>query len=665
MSQGQTESAPFPPECARKYRPVRMVGSGAFGKVWLATQLELDRPVAIKLLQSKALEDPEQTRRFCNEARVTASLSHPNVVVLIDQGAESGLPWIAYEYLAGRTLRHILESGRMPWPEAVRAASQIAAALEAAHDKRILHRDIKPENVIEAAPGSYKVTDFGIAKWRDDEFVQTGTGVILGTPAYLSPEQIRCGKTTVQSDVYALGVTFYELLTGTVPFEGETVVDLMDRHLNAAPRPPADQFSDIPQVVSRIVLKSLAKAPLDRYRTARAMREALEGVDLPEGGSEAARSPDTGTGVQRRKMRTRVSNLPRLRDQQSTIAIPPSRRRPALWIAAFALLALGFGIWKAVPKAQPLVRESPSLESPLQRHRRESPAKAPVSLTAKSPMDLTHDPTQYERQHLEETLGQLQGNVNTRWKTIIQGVVLVAEGKPAETEHLLKQLMPAILKDRKRITDLWNPVNGCCSNTSKISTPWLSFLTRAATCRFLIWTLESRTRELSLLAQGAREIAGNQVVSSAVVASLNFTYSGEGARYFDDHLILAAELFERLARSGDGSEVATLVDEVCLVARAFSLVRMFPSSETLYVDALTRFLRRLIQIRGPVADRLYPAIRGIYGIWWSSDRPRFSGLSYNKVATMIDQLGAVVPDAKGKLEEIKKKYLTPAVKKGR
>jgi serine/threonine protein kinase len=165
--------------------------------------------VAVKVLHDAACVDRETRERFAAEARLTASISDPHVVTVIDYGAATGVPWIAYELLPGRTLRDRLSDGPVPWREALAIGAQVAGALEAAHGHSIVHRDIKAENVLEAVEGHYKVADFGIAKWSGAGSVRTAAGIVMGTPSHLAPELIRGEPPTPSSDVYALGVLLY------------------------------------------------------------------------------------------------------------------------------------------------------------------------------------------------------------------------------------------------------------------------------------------------------------------------------------------------------------------------------------------------------------------------------------------------------------------------
>ena len=259
----------FPRECAAKFRPISLLATGGFGSVFLAEQVNLGRKVALKLLHAHILDQSDQVRRFIHEAQVAAAISHPGLVKLIDHGVEDGVPWIAYEYVPGRTLADLLRSqGPFDPVEAVDAVCQIARALEAAHEKGVLHRDIKPANVLKDEEGRYKLTDFGISKWTGSGTVQTMAGEILGTPEYVAPEYVLGDESTQRTDLYALGVVLFELLTGRPPFTDPAVLRILDQHLKTPPPLPSLLAPAVPKELDKIVLKALQKDPRHRHQTA-------------------------------------------------------------------------------------------------------------------------------------------------------------------------------------------------------------------------------------------------------------------------------------------------------------------------------------------------------------------------------------------------------------
>jgi hypothetical protein len=270
--------SPLPPSCARSYEPVRVLASGAHGVVYLARHRELGREAAIKLLH--ALDD-EGAARFRDEALLTARVQHPHVVKILDHGIDGGVPWIAFEYVAGPTLRARVAAGPLPWPDALRAAREIASALAAAHAAGVVHRDVKPDNVL-AGPAGAKLTDFGIAKWSGS-LVKTGTGVVLGTLGYLAPELAQGGPPSPASDVYALGVTLFELLAGAPPFASPNVLDLIEMH-RAAPVPPVSaRRPGVPRAVDGLLARMLEKRPERRPGAAQVAEELAALEALPAG----------------------------------------------------------------------------------------------------------------------------------------------------------------------------------------------------------------------------------------------------------------------------------------------------------------------------------------------------------------------------------------------
>ncbi len=231
---------------ARRYRILRRLGAGGMGTVFLAEQIGVgNRPVALKVLQRKLLDDPEFLTRFGNEAASTGRIHHPNVVTIYESGQEDdGTPYIAMEYLEGQNLRETLRAlGPLPPSEAAEVVQQVARGLNAAHRLGIIHRDLKPDNIFltrdDEGALTVKVLDFGIAKLRESS-THTMTGALLGTPAYMSFEQasgMRSDELDARSDVYALGIVAYEMLTGRVPFDSDTPLATVRKHLMEDPPP--------------------------------------------------------------------------------------------------------------------------------------------------------------------------------------------------------------------------------------------------------------------------------------------------------------------------------------------------------------------------------------------------------------------------------------------
>src|SRR5213080_2536693 len=223
-----------------RYRILRKLGTGGMANVYLAEDQELGRRVAIKILNERHAGDEQFIERFRREAKNAAGLSHPNIVSIYDRGEAEGTYYISMEYLEGRSLKElILARGPAPISVAIDYARQILAALRVAHRQGLVHRDIKPHNVLVDGEGRLKVTDFGIARAGPSQMTEEGS--IIGTAQYLSPEQAQGAPVHPSSDLYSVGVVLYEMLTGTVPFTGDTALEIAMKHLNTTPEPPSEQ----------------------------------------------------------------------------------------------------------------------------------------------------------------------------------------------------------------------------------------------------------------------------------------------------------------------------------------------------------------------------------------------------------------------------------------
>jgi len=273
----------FPKSARVRFEPIRALAAGGFANVFLARQLDLDREVALKVLRVGATLTQVDLKRFQSEAKVTAALSHPNVIQVIDHGIDGTTPWIAYEFLPGRNLAQILNEGPLPWRRAIQAIIQIGSGLHHAHGLGIIHRDVKPENIVEVEQDVYKIVDFGIAKWIGGDGVQTSHGLVLGTPAYMAPEHIRAAPPTPQFDIYALGIVLFELVAGTPPFQNQDPSLVFKAHLSAKPQALDLAVSGVPRSLDSVIQRALAKDPADRFPDAagfvRALRTIIDADD--------------------------------------------------------------------------------------------------------------------------------------------------------------------------------------------------------------------------------------------------------------------------------------------------------------------------------------------------------------------------------------------------
>jgi len=283
-----------------RYEVLNKIGEGGMGEVFLARDTTLERRVALKFLPEQLQEDETARQRFLLEAKSAAALDHPYICKIYEIGDLDGRSFIAMEYVEGETLKRRLQNGAMPTDEAVRLATEIVEALETAHAAGIVHRDLKPDNIMITESEHVKVMDFGIARrmeapegkeTRSETAARlTGTGVLIGTPAYMSPEQMRAEQVDQRSDTFSLGVVLYEMLTGVHPFSKNTAIDTIAAILGEAPPPLSRHQPALPDLLEHVVAKMTAKSPEDRYQQVREVRIDLRRVREQSGeGTTAAR----------------------------------------------------------------------------------------------------------------------------------------------------------------------------------------------------------------------------------------------------------------------------------------------------------------------------------------------------------------------------------------
>jgi len=299
-----------------RYELEGLVEHGGMSSVYRGYDRMLERTVALKVLHPQFRDDPEYVERFRREARAVAQLSHPHIVTVIDRGVSDGHQFIVFEFVQGENLKQLLErSGPLPVRRAVELAIQIADALAFAHAHDIVHRDVKPQNVLLDANGDVKVTDFGIARTLDVERGVTQTGTVLGTSNYLSPEQAEGAPAGPASDVYSLGVVLYELLTGDVPFRGDSLVVVAMKHVTEHPPSLLAPRPDVPPRLAQAVERALEKSPALRFQSmdafATELRRCLGGLGSFDADRTIVRGmPAVAAEPPRRRQARRVGRLP-------------------------------------------------------------------------------------------------------------------------------------------------------------------------------------------------------------------------------------------------------------------------------------------------------------------------------------------------------------------
>ena len=308
-----------------RYRLERRLGSGGMADVWLATDTELGRPIALKVLHDRFAQDASFVERFRREAAAAAGLQHPNVVGVFDRGQVDRTYYIAMEYVEGSSLKELIDRG-LNVAQAVEITRQILAAESFAHQHGIVHRDIKPQNVIVDPGGRVRVLDFGIARAGASEI--TATGSVMGTAHYLSPEQAQGMEVTPVSDLYSIGVILYEALTGRVPFEGDSAVTVALKQVSQSPQRPSAINPQVSPALDAVVMRALAKDPSQRFQDAAAFSAALEAAQR----DPAATGPNTAAFAALPP--AAVAEAPDEEEREE------ERRRNGRWLLALAAVVL-------------------------------------------------------------------------------------------------------------------------------------------------------------------------------------------------------------------------------------------------------------------------------------------------------------------------------------
>ena len=381
-------------QLSARYQLESKLGSGGMSTVYLALDQTLDRPVAIKVLHREISDDPDQLERFSREARAAASLTHPNLVGVIDAGEDGGHPYIVFEYVPGETLKKRIDAeGRLGLDESVAYAIEIGRGLACAHGARLIHRDVKPQNVLIDAEGRAKITDFGIARSLEVHGL-TATGRVLGTTDYVSPEQAMGKPVDARTDVYSLGIVLYEMLTGDVPFHAETQVGVAMKHVNEVVPDVQKKRPETSSALAAVLERAVAKDPKDRYADMNRMLADLEGA-LEVEVVRAGHSTGEATTV--------LDSVPGRRRKLLT-------RRRVSWAAVLLLLAAGgaaVALAVLTGEDDPVTAAGPT--DPV------SPTSSQIELVAAQDFD----PFGTDGEHPEAVGNAIDGDAGTVWLTEI------------------------------------------------------------------------------------------------------------------------------------------------------------------------------------------------------------------------------------------------------
>jgi beta-lactam-binding protein with PASTA domain len=421
-----------------RYRIIRKLGTGGMANVYLAEDQELGRRVAIKILNDRHAGDEQFVERFRREAKNAAGLSHPNIVSIYDRGEAEGTYYIAMEYLDGRSVKELIVArGPAPIPLAIDYARQILAALRFAHRNGVVHRDIKPHNIMVGDEGRLKVTDFGIARAGTSQMTEVGS--IIGTAQYLSPEQAKGAPVDQTSDLYSLGIVLYELLTGTVPFNGDTPVEIAMKHLSTVPPEPSALRPEVPEDLDAIVVRSLGKTPEERYGSAEEMDADLARV--ARGVAISHETEEAATQILSRPTQPMPTAATIVRPRQPVTYPPPPvyydyddepvRRRPIWpWLLALLFIALaGLAGWFAWTQVQDQLNANKVVRMPFVEGDRESLAVQKIINAGLEPVVERHPNT-------SQPIGFVYRQLQKTGEKVSKGnpvTILVSLGAPKTT----------------------------------------------------------------------------------------------------------------------------------------------------------------------------------------------------------------------------------------
>jgi tetratricopeptide (TPR) repeat protein len=392
-----------------RYRIESLLGEGGMGAVYRAFDTELDRTVALKLVRPELAVNPQTMKRFKQELLLASRISHKNILRIHDLGDAGGIKFITMAFVEGQDLAHLIDrTGPMPMQQALAFTRQLCAALEAAHAEGVVHRDLKPQNILVDGSDSIYVSDFGLAKSLEAEIsMGTRTGQILGTPRYMSPEQVEAKDVDHRSDLYSAGLIIYEMFTAALPFRGESAMQLMYQRVSEQPRDPRRARPDLPDYIANIILKCLEKDPAKRYQSAREILNDLDAQNAPV-----------------------VTNAG---GQTISIQIRKPTRRGSLW--ALGVLAWVVALLAAIPQTRHAIL---GLVAGAKK------AEAPKQMMAVLPMAVVGDDLKYLADGIEDALVARLGGLRDVY-VADERMVIPAAAREKDDAKLAQRLGVAVL----------------------------------------------------------------------------------------------------------------------------------------------------------------------------------------------------------------------------
>lgn len=651
-------SQPLPPRCAERYTHVRLVGTGAHGAVFLATQRGLDRPVAVKVLHIEVSRDVETVTRFGQEARFTAGLVHPNIVRVIEHDLEDDPPWIAYEYLEGLTLHQVVQKGPMPWRTALSATLQVLSALTAAHGQGILHRDIKPSNVIQAGDDVYKLTDFGLARLATGAEKVTRTGCIVGTPAYLAPEVMHGEDHSPASDIFAVGAMLYKLTTGEIPPRGD--LGMIPGHLEEPGLPtPSSVEASVPPAVDRIVQGCTCREPALRWPSAKSLRLAVEeALADPQNGAQSAGLRSEVRRRSREKTqrdgalagrRTRPGST--LLDMTATL-VAASAKRPHRALGATLALLAAFSVTLALVVSRTAPR-------PWVELRASGPASVtpnggpPKTFEGKQPGASAAPRALPDRAHFRALVARVRSHW-AQYPLILTAMNPLHSDLP-EAARLAGAVFPHARSDHAEIARICDVLTDAYPDPRTAPEEASFWLARTAAARFFAWTYLQVVTEVvdttgRMLSPGHGPSSTHEAMGS--FAAMNFGH--DGVVLIRRYLASALPLFEAMAAAPDraGPDTFDLLFDARELARYRGMGLWKRSDDDEVRRLCNKFKDDLGRLHGPAGGPLGRVL--VRFVEWGdpAGKERMTRASYEDALFDIDALANACPGARASIQSL-------------